>query len=477
MQNLNVLSQRYASPEMNKTFSRDHRTITERELWILIMNVERELGVPIPAEVIAQFERALHDFDYPFEKKMEKKLRHDVMAKIRHFIRVAGNPPQQIHRPLTSRDLSDEVEQVIFMQASRIVFGKYVSTLRHFIDNSVRYRDLYILAKTHNVPAQVSTLGRRFAMWAEEQLYHLENFEAFVANYPFRGVRGAVGTQFELLSLLHDKEKVAKLQEIVAGKLGFSRVFIATGQVYPRSLDYALVSQLSLIACACGSFATTMRLMAGHELVNEGFSKDQVGSSAMAFKRNARTCERICSFLKSIMTQVDGLSRISGNQWYEGDVSCSMQRRLCIPDAFYASDGLLETALTVLKEMIAYPEMFQREIDRLLSFMATTEILVKATEAGLGREQAHGIIREYALAEAIHMQETGVSENQLAEKLADDPIFKEAGINLECIKAVLSDLPHFAGNALQQIDDVAEQARELIGRHKEDSLYEPLPIL
>lgn len=476
MSNPNVLSDRYVSPPMNFIFSREGRTITERELWIAVMEAEQELGVPIPAEDIAKFRAAINDFDFDFEREWEVNYRHDIKAKIAHFLKVS-NAREHIHRPMTSRDLSDNVEQVQIKRACQIIFGKYVSVLRHMVDKSMLYRDIFLTTRTHNVPAQLSTFGRRFSMWAEELLYHLINFEFFINNYPLRGIKGPVGTQFDMLTLLGNKEKVEQLERIIAEKLGFSRILRATGQVYPRSLDFALVSQLALLSAACSSFSWTMRLMSGYELATEGFKPGQVGSTAMPYKMNSRTSERIHGFSDVLKTAADGLSRISGEQLQEGDVSCSVPRRVFIPDAFYTSDGVCEATLTVLNEMGAYPAIISREIDRYLPYLALTEILVLATKAGMGREEAHAIIRKYSIAEALKMRESGSSENQLAENLANDSAFIEAGITRESINQILSERTHFVGNALEQIDDVAEQARRLIGRYKEESEYEPLPIL
>ena len=476
MSNLNVLSDRYASPAMNEIFSQMGRTVLERELWIAVMEAEHLLGVPIPAEEIAKFRAAINNFDFDFEREWERTYRHDIKAKIKHFLRVAG-AKEHIHRPMTSRDLSDNVEQMQIKRACGIILGKYVSVLRHMIDKSLLYRDIFLTTRTHNVPAQLSTFGRRFSMWAEELLFHLTNFETFIKNYPLRGIKGPVGTQFDMLTLLGNKEKVEQLEWIIAEKLGFSKILHCTGQVYPRSLDYALASQLALLSAACSSFSWTMRLMSGYELATEGFKPGQVGSTAMPWKMNARTAERTCGLSDVLKADADGLSRISGGQLQEGDVSCSVPRRVFTPDALYTSDGVCEATLTVLNEMGAYPAIIDREIDRYLPYLALTEILVLATQAGMGREKAHGIIREYSVAEALKMRESGSMENQLAENLAKDPEFMNAGITHEAIQQVLSERSHFVGNALEQIDYMAAQAREFIERYKEESLYEPLPIL
>ena len=314
-------------------------------------------------------------------------------------------------------------------------------------------------------------------MWVEELLYRLIAFEFFMKNYPLRGIKGPVGTQFDMLTLLGSQEKVKLLEETVAKKLGFKRMLRSTGQVYPRSLDYALLSQLALLSSACGSFAVTMRLMAGYDLVTEGFREGQVGSTAMPHKMNTRSSERIVGFAELLKTYADGGSRISGSQWEEGDVSCSVPRRVLIENAFYTSDGLCETALTVLNEMGAYPVIISREVDHFLPFLATTEILTLATQSGIGRETAHGIIKKCSVAEALKMRETGSLENRLAESLSADPVFAEKGITAETITEILSDESDFIGNAYEQIEDVISAAEKIINRYSKEAEYEPEEIL
>lgn len=476
MANENVLSERYATVPINEIFSPEGKTIGERALWIAVMEAQAELGVPIPLVDIKRFKKAKRIVDLDLTRTLEKKLRHDVKAKIQAFIQIAG-AGEYIHRAMTSRDLTDNVEQMQIRQAAKIIFGKYVSVLRHSIERAEEYKHIILTARTHHQGAQTTLLGRRFSMWAEELLYHLIAFEFFMKNYPLRGIKGPVGTQFDMLILLGSQEKVERLENIVARKLGFKKMLHSTGQVYPRSLDYALLSQLVLLSSACGSFAVTMRLMAGYDLVTEGFKEGQVGSTAMPYKMNTRSSERICGFTEVLKTYADGASRISGNQWEEGDVSCSVPRRVFIENAFYTSDGLCETALTVLNEMGAYPVIISREVDRFLPFLATTEILTLATQSGIGREAAHAIIKKYSVAEALKMRKTGSPENNLAESLSTDSVFSEKGITAKIIAGILSDKKHFIGNAYEQIKSVVSNAKRLIRHYEREAQYEPQEIL
>jgi len=475
MPNINVLSQRYAGPEINQIFSEKGRILAERELWIAVMKAQNRLGLSIPSQVIEGYESAKTDIDLDFIKAREIETKHDVKAKIEAFV-TASDQAEQIHKGMTSRDLTDNVEQMQFKKASQIILGRYVSVLRHLLERALDYQDIVLTGRTHHQAAQPTLLGRRFAMWAEGLLFHILNFEAFLRAYPLRGIKGPVGTQFDMLTLLGTPEKVRMLEEMVAESLGFEKVLDATGQVYPRSLDYALLSHLALMGSACEDFAKGMRLMSGYELVTEGFKEGQVGSSAMPHKMNTRSSERICGFSTLIKMYADGASRLAGDQWEEGDVSCSVVRRIVMPDAIYASDGLCETSLTVLVNMGAYPVIIQKEVDRYLPFLATTEILMTAVQAGVGRETAHEAIKRHAVAEAMAMRQKGAIP-RLAQRLADDEVFKAARITEARINAILENPRHFVGNAAEQIEQVRVKAEPLLKQYADAARYEPGEIL
>lgn len=475
MANPNVLSKRYATSRVNEIFSEKGRVIAERELWIVVMKAQKEFGVPIPAQAIEKYETAKLDVDLDLIESIERKTKHDVAARIEAFT-LTAKAEEHIHKGMTSRDLTDNVEQSQIKRASKIIFGKYVSALRHFIHRANEYRDIILTARTHHQPAQPTLLGRRMAMWAEELYQHLQDMETFMARYPFRGIKGPVGTQSDMLTLLGSKERVAKFEELVAKQLGFGEILDAPGQVYPRSLDFALLSKLAALASVCENFAKGVRLMSGYELVTEGFREGQVGSSAMPHKMNTRSSERICGLAELLKMYADGASRLAGDQWEEGDVSCSAVRRVIIPDAFYASDGLCETTLTVLNDMGAYPGVLDREIERYLPFLASTEILMLAMKKGVGRQAAHKIIREHSVGEVSAMRKEGKAP-RLARKLAEDPLFREAGITEEMIKSILQDTKHFVGNAKEQIDALTQKAERFLEKYQNESKYEPADIL
>ena len=470
----NVLAKRYVTPELTDIFDESGKIISERELWIAVMKAQKELGLNISSETIEKFEKAKRNVDFKRIKEIEDVVKHDVKARIQHFVEVA-QADEKIHLGMTARDLTDNVEQMQIKKASELIFGRYVSVLRHMLDKAGEYRDIFLTARTHHQAAQPTLLGRRFSMWAEELNFHLTDFEIFLGLYPLRGIKGPVGTQSDMLSLLKSEEKVSKLELKVAQHLGFNKVLSSTGQIYPRSLDFTHMSRLVGLAAACENFATGMRLMAGYDLVTEGFKEGQVGSSAMPHKMNTPHSERIHGLGILIKMYLDGASRISGDQWEEGDVSDSVVRRVIGPDAFFASDALCETTLDVLNNMGTYPVIITREVDRYLPFLATTQILSAAIEAGIGREKAHGIIKKYSVAEALKMRNG--EEPKLAEKLGNEPEFLRVGITTGKIKSILGDKKRFIGLAHKQIDDVLKAGAYFLTKYTKEAAYEPRPIL
>jgi adenylosuccinate lyase len=476
MVNPNILSQRYATREMNAIFSEEGKAGYERDLWLAVLKAQKELGLKIPREAIEAYEEAKAEIDLGLIKEIEMRTKHDVKAKIEAY-NLASGGHEYLHMGMTSRDLTDNVEQLQIRKAGRLILGKYVSVLRHLLDKADEYRHIELAARTHHQAAQPTLLGRRFAMWAEELHTHLADYEAYLNSYPLRGIKGAVGTQFDMANLLGSPEKADLLEKKVAKSLGFTEVLDAPGQVYPRSLDYKLTSHLAVLSSACESFAKTIRLMAGHELVTEGFKEGQVGSSVMPHKMNTRSTERICAFSHLLKMYNDGASRLAGDQWEEGDVSCSALRRVIIPDAYYTSDSLVETTLTVLNQMGAYHAVIEEELDRYLPFLATTSILGVALRYGMGREKAHDIIKRYAIAEALRMREQGTRENNLVLLLSQDPVFKAAGITSTELTETLKDRSRFIGNSYNQIDAVKAKAQSLLDRHSAEARYEPGDIL
>jgi adenylosuccinate lyase len=467
----NVLAARYASPELVRLWSPESKVVLERRLWIAVLRAQRELGIPVPDGVIEDYERVAEDVDLASIAARERVTRHDVKARIEEFAALAGH--EHIHKGLTSRDLTENVEQLQIRLSLEHVRDRTVAVLARLARRAAEHAELVLTGRSHNVAAQATTLGKRFASAADELLVAYERLEDLRARYPLRGIKGPMGTAQDMLDLLGpvnnpDPARLADLERRVAEHLGFTRVLDSVGQVYPRSLDFDVVSALLQLAAGPSSLATTIRLMAGHELVTEGFRPGQVGSSAMPHKMNSRSTERINGLTVLLRGYAGMVGELAGAQWNEGDVSDSVVRRVALPDAFLALDGLYETFLTVLDELGAYPAVIARELDRYLPFLATTAVLMAAVRAGLGRETAHEVIKEHAVAVALAMREKGQADNDLLARLAADerlPAF------------TLPDPLAFTGAARDQAAAVIQKVDAIVAEHPDAATYTPGAIL
>ena len=463
---VSVLANRYASAAMREVFSPEAKIIAERKLWIAVARAQSGLGHAIDAKVIADYEKVVEKVDLKSIDEREKKNRHDVKARIEEFNALAGH--EAIHAGMTSRDLTENIEALQILRGLEIVKEKTITVLARMAERASEYSDLAITGRSHNVPAQVTTLGKRFASAAEELLFGYERLASLMDRYPMRGIKGPVGTAQDSIDLLGSADAHLKLEKAIAAELGFTNIFDSTGQIYPRSLDYDVVTTLVQIAAAPSSLATSIRLMAGAELVTEGFKAGQVGSSAMPHKMNTRSCERINGLSVVLRGYASMVSELAGDQWNEGDVSCSVVRRVAIADAFYAIDGLLETTLTVISEFGVFPAVIAAEIEKYLPFLATTKILMAAIKAGVGREVAHEVIKEHATASALAIREG--KPNQLVDLLAADsriPLDKAA------IAALMKNPIEFTGDARQQVARVVSRIEAITSAHPAAAQYKP----
>jgi adenylosuccinate lyase len=375
---------------------------------------------------------------------------------------------------MTSRDLTENVEQLQIHSSLRLVRDRCVAALARLAKLAAENADLVVTGRTHNVAAQATTMGKRFASAADELLVAYERMNALIDRYPLRGMKGPVGTAQDMLDLLDgDTEQLAELERRVARHLGFDRVLTSVGQVYPRSLDHDVLSALVQVAAAPSSLATTIRLMAGHELVTEGFTPGQVGSSAMPHKMNTRSCERINGLAVVLRGYASMVAELAGAQWNEGDVSCSVVRRVALPGAFFAADGLFETFLTVLDEFGAYPAAIAHELDRYLPFLATTKVLMAAIRNGVGRETAHAVIKEHAVDVALGLRE-GTSGNDLIDRLAQDP---RLGFDRSDLEDIAGKPLTFIGAATAQVSEVVRRIEKIAADHPGAAAYAPAPIL
>jgi adenylosuccinate lyase len=466
-----VLASRYASQPMVELWSPERKVRLERELWVAVMQAQRALGVDIPAEAIDDYRAVIDTIDLASIEARERVTRHDVKARIEEFSALAGH--EHAHKGMTSRDLTENVEQLQVRLALELVRDRMVTALARLAERAAEHAALVMAGRTHNVAAQATTLGKRFANAGEELLQAYRRVDELLARYPLRGIKGPVGTQQDMLDLLGDVAAVDRLEASVLEHLGFGSALTSVGQIYPRSLDLDVVAALSQAVAGPATLALTIRLMAGHELVTEGFAPGQVGSSAMPHKMNARSCERIGGLAVVVRGYLSMVSELAGGQWNEGDVSDSVVRRVALPGAFLATDGLFETFLAVLDGFGAYPALIEREFERYLPFLATTKVLLAAVRAGVGRERAHEAIQEHAMAVAQALRE-GAAENDLAERLAADD---RLGLERAAIDAVLADRAGFVGTAVHQVDTFCRQVEAIVAEHPEAARYRPEPIL
>ncbi len=472
----NVLAARYASPEMTRLWSPEQKVQLERQLWLAVLTAQRDLGVAVPDGAVEAYAKVIDSdgsVDLESIAARERVTRHDVKARIEEFNALAGH--EQVHKGLTSRDLTENVEQLQIRGALELVRDRVVATLVRLARLAADHDSLVMAGRSHNVAAQATTLGKRFASAADELLIGYGRLEELIARYPLRGIKGPVGTAQDMLDLLDDDPaRLADLEGRVAAHLGFERVLDSVGQVYPRSLDYDVVSALVQTAAGPSSLATTIRLMAGLDLVTEGFQPGQVGSSAMPHKMNTRSCERVNGLTVLLRGYASMVGELAGDQWNEGDVSCSVVRRVALPDAFFAADGLFETFLTVLDEFGVFPAVVERELSRYLPFLVTTKVLMASVRAGVGREAAHEVIKEHAVAVALQMRESGAEGNDLFDRLAADP---RLGLSRADLDALVVAPLAFTGAAVDQVGRVVAKVEVVAAAHPEAARYSPGAIL
>ena len=469
----NVLAERYASQALKDIWSAEGKILMERNLWIAVMKAQKELGLDIPQEAIDAYEKVKNIIRIDEINKREKITRHDVKARIEEFCSLAGY--EHIHKGMTSRDLTECVEQLQVFESLKLIRVKAAAALWLLLQKARKYENLVLAARTHNVIAQLTTFGKRLAEFGEDSLRALERLDQLIDSYAVRGLKGAVGTQLDQLTLFDgDASKAVALDEKVRKYLGISRCIGATGQVYPRTFDFECVSCLYQVGAGASSFAKTLRIMAGMELASEGFAKGQTGSSAMPHKMNSRSCERINGFHVILRGYMEMAASLAGDQWNEGDVSCSVVRRVVLPDSFFAIDGLLETFITVMNQMAVNEAVIKAECDKYMPFLLTTTVLMNAVKKGLGREDAHEIIKEHAVATANDLRAGKTTKNDLLERLAADPRMPLDAAELEEIRASGSCATALAQ---AQVEDFCARAEAEVEKTPSAKSYKAGPIL
>jgi len=427
----NILAERYASPEMVALFHPTEKVILERKLWVAVLEAQINLGMDVDTGVVDDYRQVIDEVDHESINHRERLTRHDVKARIEEFNFLAGH--QSIHAGLTSRDATENVEQITVWRALELVEQRTLALLARLAEHAATYATTTIVARTHNVAAQPTTMGKRFAQLGEELLGAYRRLVALRADYALRGIKGPVGSQQDLVDLLGSSEAARQVEERVSANFGIGRTMNSVGQVYPRSLDLAVVASLVGMASAPANLALMVRLMAGHDLATEGFKEGQVGSSAMPHKMNTRSSERINGLKTILGGHLTMASALAGDQWNEGDVSCSVVRRVVLPDSFFALDGLYETTFSVLGGFGIYPAVIRSELDRYLPFLSTTALLMHAVRNGAGREVAHEVIKKYAVRVAVEARTGNGDPSDLFRLIGEDPLIPGTAEELEAV--------------------------------------------
>jgi adenylosuccinate lyase len=439
----NVLATRYATKEMVAIFDPINKIIAERKFWITILRLQKKAGLPITDSDIASYEKVINNVDLISIEKREKQSRHDVKARIEEFNDLAKC--EKIHIGMTSRDLTENIELIAIRDGLNLIRKRTLETLFLLEKNITKYEKTYITGRSHNVAAQVTTLGKRFATCGQELLFSLTALEELINRLPLRGLKGPVGSGQDGISALGSSKELKRLEDAIEKEFGFENTLTSVGQIYPRSIDFEVVSKLLQIASAPSSMATTIRLMAGSNLASEGFKAGQVGSSAMPHKMNSRSSERINGMMVLLRGYTTMASDLAGDQWNEGDVSCSVVRRVVIPDAFYVADGLLHTFMTILTEFGIFEENINKELTDQLPFLATSQILMSCVKAGMGREVAHELIKKHATTNAA---------GNFFHALSSE---KDFPLSMEQLNELIQNPADFAGSAIEQSRKVADE--------------------
>ena len=436
----NVLATRYATKEMVAIFDPINKIIQERKFWITILKLQQKAGLPITDSDIKAYEKVIEKVDLESIDKREIKTRHEVKARIEEFNALAG--VEKIHIGLTSRDLTENIELIQIKAGLELIEYRVLQTLFLLGEKISKYEKIYMVGRSHNVAAQVTTLGKRFASCAEELLFAYTALNELIARLPFRGIKGPVGTSQDAADAMG--KDFANLEKSIAEEFAFENTWASVGQIYPRSVDFEVVAKLLQIASAPSSMATTIRLMAGSGLVSEGFKAGQVGSSAMPHKMNSRSSERINGMMVLLRGYNTMAADLAGDQWNEGDVSCSVVRRVVIPDSFYVLDGLLHTFMTILQEFGVFDKRIEAELNEYLPLLATTKILMECVKAGMGREAAHQLIKKHS---------TSTTASNFFTALARE---KDFPLSSEQLNTLIENPAVFAGLAIYQSKTVLQ---------------------
>eukprot|EP00455_Lapot_gusevi_P044520 TRINITY_DN556_c0_g1_i1.p1 TRINITY_DN556_c0_g1~~TRINITY_DN556_c0_g1_i1.p1 ORF type:complete len:487 (-),score=158.61 TRINITY_DN556_c0_g1_i1:216-1676(-) len=447
------LVSRYSDRALSAIWSAQKKFSTWRRLWIALARAEMELGLPdITPEMIEEMEANVNDIDFAYAEQKEKELRHDVMSHVHTFGLKCPKAMKIIHLGATSCYVTDNTELIQIKESLEFVQKKLLKVVSLLHQFAVQYKDLPTLGFTHFQPAQLTTVGKRACLWLQDFLMDVQEIERMLQILPFRGVKGTTGTQASFLELFNgDHEKVKQLDEKVTQAMGFSRRIAVCGQTYTRKIDSQVLNVLSGVAQSAHKMATDVRLLMHLKEIEEPFGKNQIGSSAMAYKRNPMRSERICSLARHVMALVADAQHTHANQWFERTLDDSANRRMALPEAFLGVDAILTIAGNITDGMQVWPHVIRKHIEAELPFMATEVILMASVKAGGDRQELHEAIREHSMAAARRVKEEG-ADNDLMERIRGDPLFAAVHAQLD----TLTDPSKFVGRAPQQVDEFVQ---------------------
>ena len=460
------LVERFATKEMAELWGAQRKFSTWRRCWIALAEAEKELGLAITDEQIDEMRAHVDDIDFDAARDYEQRFRHDVMAHVHAFGDVAPKAKPIIHLGATSCFVGDNTDLILMREGLELLLGKAVNVLAHLKAFAAKYKDLPTLGFTHYQPAQLVTVGKRACLWAQDLLFDIEDLEAQIARLRSRGVQGTTGTQASFLSLFDgDAGKVQRLDQLVAERLGFDASYPITGQTYPRKVDTQVLRVLAGIGESVHKFATDMRLLQHLKEIEEPFEKDQIGSSAMAYKRNPMRSERACSLARYLMTAPLQSQFTAALQWFERTLDDSAIRRISLPESFLACDAVLNLYMSIMEAPAVYPKVIEKHIQEELPFMATETILMARVQKGGDRQELHEVIRQHSQAAAAVVKEEG-GENDLLDRLAADAAI---GMTRDEIEAVL-DVKKFIGRAPEQVTEFIDGHVDPVLRRNEARL-------
>lgn len=464
---------RYASKEMQELFSPDMKFKTWRRLWIALAEAEKELGLNITDEQIDELKKYKDDINYDVAEIKEKEFRHDVMAHIHAYGEQCPNARAIIHLGATSCYVGDNTDIIIMTESLKLLKKKLIAVIAGLADFALKYKDLPTLGFTHYQPAQLVTVGKRATLWIQDLLIDLEDLEHVLSNMKLLGSKGTTGTQASFLNLFNnDHEKVRKLDELIAKKMGFDSVFPVSGQTYTRKLDSRVLNVLSSIAQSAYKFGNDLRLLQSMKEIEEPFEKSQIGSSAMAYKRNPMRSERICALARYVIVDSLNPAITASTQWFERTLDDSANKRISIPEGFLAVDAILGIYINITDGLVVYPKVIEKHVLDELPFMATENIMMEAVKRGGDRQELHERIRVHSMEAAKQVKVEG-KNNDLINRIAADKIF---GLNIEEINAVL-DPKNYVGRSPQQVEEfIGEHVNPVLEKNKVENIKVDLRV-